>query len=71
MWRDEILGMANRYYDEGHAAERRAVEEGTDRASLEWWAKAECCRQFYSELCSLVSMVDPRPGAPEAPARPW
>jgi hypothetical protein len=71
MWRTELLRLANRYYDEGHTSERRAVEAGEDRVSLEWWTRAECCRQFYGDLCSLVGRVDPKPGAPEAPARPW
>jgi hypothetical protein len=74
-WRDELLKLANRYYDEAHVLEKRAVEREVNDArstsATVMWAQADCYHEIYSELCSLVSRLDPRPGAPEGPAKPW
>lgn len=72
-WREEIMQLANRYYDAGHVTERRASELGRDAAAKAavLFAQADVYQQVYADLCGLVAQVDPRPGGGGAPARPW
>lgn len=75
-WREELLRLADRYYDEGHKTENRAIElEATPDSEsapvVALWARADHYREVYGELCALVARLDPRPGAPEGPAKPW
>lgn len=78
VWRKEVLTLANSYYDIGHDFETKAATEpDTAKSSAVaayrcvLWTKADCYRNAYHDLCALVRRVDPRPGAPEAPAKPW
>lgn len=72
-WREAVMNLAYRYYEEGHTADRDAAACGSTQGgpSTDAWVVADCHRGIYSDLCALVARLDPRPGAPEAPARPW
>jgi hypothetical protein len=66
-----LLGLAERYYIDGHNLENRAVELATTYPAQvrELWAQVECYQQIYSDLCALGGRLNPQPGA--GPSKPW